>query len=212
MQYRTACPQCLSNVNDVDLKNNRTLDEMVTVMKRLREPLCKALKGVPQGAAAPIMQTPSTSKVSAPPESPARTPSKDSPRPSAPQTPKQSSPVKILTTPKSHITHFLSPKKSTPTTPARSSTSNKLGFERLGLTQSTSTQSQTKPEIRVRSMETLTNPPLSPPKPVTTHGILGNVSMVTCPICQVEIPERNINIHIDKCLERSNQDVVAAIK
>lgn len=28
---------------------------------------------------------------------------------------------------------------------------------------------------------------------------------VSCPVCGVEVPERNINLHLDACLQRMNQ-------
>jgi len=75
--------------------------------------------------------------------------------------------------------------------------------------------SQSRPEIKVRSLFNMMRspPPLTPAKSAVSNGIAKKVvAMVNCPICQVEIPEANINIHIDRCLERSNQEVVAAIK
>jgi len=244
MQYRTSCPECLRSVNEIELKNNRTLDEMIVVMQRLRRPLFQALKGVPISSPAPISfkvpahsspaKTHSSPKtkmqfLSSPQKTPSNTssttPIKNSAVPKiqsllSPQKTMSSTssttPVKNSSAPK--IQSLLSPQKP------RSSTSSITPIKITSHPASSRTEplksppaspiiSQARPEIKVRSIANMMKSPLmSPTKFNATQENARKVVMVNCPICQVEIPESNINFHIDRCLERSNQEVVAAIK
>jgi E3 ubiquitin-protein ligase RAD18 len=207
MQYRTSCPQCLAVVNEIELKNNRSLDEIIVVMRRLRGPLSQKLQGVqsavkqdspkPQRAAPSPLKSISTKpllqEANAPTgdceilmESPQRLPN-SSFEASPFKTPHNSSGSSLLRTPSNSPASMMRRMMSPP-----------------------------RPEIKVRSLFNMMKSPvtLTPAKSAVANAGIAKkvVAMVNCPICQVEIPEASINIHIDRCLERSNQEIVAAIK
>lgn len=194
MQYRTSCPQCLTVVNEIELKNNRTLDEMIVVMLRLRGPLSQALRGVK----IPV-------KLESP--KPHRDASPLKPAVAKPSVQEADEPeLEILPSPQrlTNSSFEASPSK----TPRKS-------FALFGSPPGSSSFSQSRPEtIKVRSIANMMKSPvpLTPAKSAISKGAARKVALVKCPICDVEIPEANINIHIDRCLERSNQEVVAAIK
>lgn len=47
--------------------------------------------------------------------------------------------------------------------------------------------------------------PVKKGSPATSKSTLTAQPTVQCPICSIEIPERNINIHLDQCLERQQE-------
>jgi hypothetical protein len=199
MQYRTSCPQCLTVVNEIELKNNRTLDEIIVVMRRLRGPLSQKLQGV---QSAVKQDSPKPQKAASSPSKPIST------KPPLQEANAQTSECEILMESPRRL-----PNSSFEASPLRTPLNNS-GLLRSPAG-SPSTTSQSRPEIKVRSLfNMMRSPPaLTPSKSAVSNGTVKKVvAMVTCPICQVEIPEANINIHIDRCLERSNKEVVAAIK
>ncbi|XP_071455744.1 E3 ubiquitin-protein ligase RAD18-like [Hetaerina americana] len=58
----------------------------------------------------------------------------------------------------------------------------------------------TKIKISVPDMFTPRRKPKKPPP-----AIVEQVKLVPCPVCNVDIPERNINVHLDKCLAKSKE-------
>ncbi|XP_059475992.1 E3 ubiquitin-protein ligase RAD18 isoform X2 [Neocloeon triangulifer] len=167
MQYKTTCPQCFAHVTETELKNNRVVDEMVTVMRRIKLKMNKA-----------------TIQVDVAQNGPTSTPEK-------PKTPVKEV-HKIVT---SVSSPFLDDDEDEPQIVEQTESPIDLN-KSIPKTPDSKGESRRPKSI----MDHMSRSPLA-----GSSKVLPAASMVSCPICQVQIPERNINLHIDKCLERGNQ-------
>ncbi|CAB3364124.1 Hypothetical predicted protein [Cloeon dipterum] len=142
MQYKTSCPQCFASVTESELKNNRVLDEMITLLPRLKTQVKKS----PTDGLYLEKSSEENRQV--------RTPQKQV---------VASEPVANL---------------------AKESLNSSFG----------SAPGTPEGKAKPRSIwESLTRSPVA--------GSSKVVPMVPCPVCGVQIPERSINLHIDRCLE-----------
>ncbi|XP_065343191.1 E3 ubiquitin-protein ligase RAD18-like [Cloeon dipterum] len=150
MQYKTSCPRCFANVNESELKNNRVLDEIITLLPRLKTQVkISPTDGI-------YLETPSEENRQV------RTPQKQV---------VASEPAANLAK-ESLNTSF----GSAPGTPKGKAKPTPEG------------------KAKPRSIwESLTRSPVA--------GSSKVVPKVPCPVCGVQIAERSINLHIDKCLD-----------
>ncbi|XP_014246797.1 E3 ubiquitin-protein ligase RAD18-like [Cimex lectularius] len=152
LQYKNQCPTCFHTVFDVQLRNNRPLDEIIIIYIKLRDKLLRTLRI----ASVPI-------------------PSKE--EPSEVKTPKSEKPQEIVTPVKNVSVELFKNEKKKSTPPTTS-----------------------KDDIIVNGIKIpgIFNPPKVFPKPRKPG------EFIQCPVCQVDVPTKNINLHLDSCLAIDN--------
>nr|XP_018904049.1 PREDICTED: E3 ubiquitin-protein ligase RAD18-like [Bemisia tabaci] len=201
LQYQNQCPTCFSQLFDNQLRNNRTLDAVVQVYTKVKDKLCHHLRI----SAVVIPSTSSTSKDNA-----VSSPSTSS---------RREEPTKILVkadVSQSKDAHSTRPKKRVEPeksikTPKRTVNKNLDEIEII------------EPDVR-ESPRQVSNVPSTPvclaspsvskirvpdmfttsPKSYGPSSSHETQATVPCPVCSVDIPEANINLHLDKCLLRAS--------
>ncbi|NWI51526.1 RAD18 ligase, partial [Calyptomena viridis] len=175
LSYKTQCPTCCVAVSESDLKNNRTLDDLVKSFSSARQQLLQLVADAP-AVPAPV------GCGRRPAQSHARSPERDVPE---------------LHSPLSRDTGCTSAKAGALARTQQQS----FKTEQHPDLHSTSAQcgdgggpvgSQQSPEC-TKSQE----------KPSTS--VVKGIKKVECPVCEVAIPEQYINKHLDSCLSRGEK-------
>uniref|UniRef100_A0A1B6J0R1 RING-type E3 ubiquitin transferase n=1 Tax=Homalodisca liturata TaxID=320908 RepID=A0A1B6J0R1_9HEMI len=188
--YKTACPTCFEETYETNLRNNRILDRVAELFLSIKDRLVKHLRiAAVHFNCNEKLQSPATS-LSA----------------SSQKTVHQEE------TPKRNIQK-----------PGKSSTKGKLTFKSPSLDSSSKKSEISKrledllgtstaqgPERKESNSLELSNedefqrittvPPMFLQPKVDSQPKNVDVSTVPCPVCAVNIPERNINTHLDNCL------------
>ncbi|XP_075231649.1 E3 ubiquitin-protein ligase RAD18-like isoform X2 [Lycorma delicatula] len=186
MQYKSVCPTCFEETYEVNLRNNRCIDEIILIFTNIRDKIVRHLRlaaiHLPKGD-----ELDSTLNV---------TPNKlISSKKNAYNIEKDCNKVeeKSVSKGKKHVVRRLD----------SASTEEDCGNEITILTSPLSSKivepsvtNQTTPLTKIPSMF------YSPKKLASSvsPAINSAVKTVSCPVCSVDIPEGNINIHLDKCL------------
>ncbi|XP_010001657.1 PREDICTED: E3 ubiquitin-protein ligase RAD18 [Chaetura pelagica] len=182
LSYKTQCPTCCVAVSESDLKNNRTLDELVKSFSSARQQLFQLVLDTP------LISSPLASSRRSAGKSHARSPV------SWPAL-KEELPV---------IDSFLKKENVCSSTKAEGPTgTDQKSFrtkEHNNLS-SRSTETDGK-DFEVGSQES-SKSTRSHEKPSTS--VLKVVKKVECPVCEVAIPEHHINKHLDSCLTREDK-------
>lgn len=174
LQYSSKCPTCFIETHENDLRNNRPLDNIIMLYLEVRNKLLRALRVAEAASRGSISSSPAVNS-------------------------NPSSQVIVSTsavTPKSGLKSFLvsSSQRSFDKTPTAKS--------RLFPPENPSIKSEEDVpeslECKVPLMFTTTVPSSS-----SSTKQKAPVEKAQCPVCQVEIPSRNINLHLDACLDRS---------
>ncbi|NXP29537.1 RAD18 ligase, partial [Scytalopus superciliaris] len=181
LSYKTQCPTCCVAVSESDLKNNRTLDELVKSFNSARQQLFQLVLEAP-AAPSPLA---CGRRLAA--ESHGRTP--------VPQPDPKEGPL---------IDSFLSKGKvCTPTKADGLPGSDQGTFktEEYPDFHSTSAGAGDK-DNKVGSQES-SECTKSHEKPSTS--VVKGIKKVECPVCEVAVPEQYINRHLDSCLTREEK-------
>ncbi|KAM6344969.1 E3 ubiquitin-protein ligase RAD18 isoform 2-T2 [Alca torda] len=182
LSYKTQCPTCCVAVSESDLKNNRTLDELVKSFNSARQQLFQLVSD------APLTSSPLAYSRHSAGKSDSRSP--------------VSCPVLKEEVPM--IDRFLKKEKVCTSKKADglAGTDRKIfKTEEHHNLYSTSAEVDGK-ESEVGSQES--------PECTKTHekpstSVVKGVKKVDCPVCQVAIPEQYINKHLDSCLTRDEK-------
>ncbi|NXV12561.1 RAD18 ligase, partial [Cepphus grylle] len=182
LSYKTQCPTCCVAVSESDLKNNRTLDELVKNFNSARQQLFQLVSD------APLISSPlAYSRHSA---------GKSHSRSSV------SCPVLKEEVPM--IDRFLKKEKVCTSTKADglAGTDRKIfKTEEHHNLHSTSAEVDGK-ESEVGSQE---SPECTKSHEKPSTSVVKGVKKVDCPVCEVAIPEQYINKHLDSCLTRDEK-------
>lgn len=234
MQYKTQCPVCFKETFEVNLQNNRVLDEIVENFIGIRDKLIRHLR-----IAEIHLSFQQTNRVTVPDMN--ATPVKMKTEVGKTNTAKKNS-VKQKT-PRSGKKKGNNPKLKT-TTPKKTDTKKKnISFQLDSLVITTDddegegdndihhndNSDREAEDCLISDKENnLSSPqkcfvkektngivipeiflqPISPKKKVVAKNKEPeDIQTVPCPVCNVQIPDRNINIHLDSCLYRSERPV-----
>ncbi|BES92070.1 RAD18 homolog (S. cerevisiae) [Nesidiocoris tenuis] len=210
MQYKNQCPACFEETYEIHLRNNRPLDEVITIFVKMKEKLQRALR---LATIVPCAKD-STEESS----SLAKTP-KNSSKVFAPKTPSAlrgsagALAVQLFKTNEdssvidlsgddllssSSASHQASPCREKKMASGASSAANQSKTPGLPpvSSQTPSDKSTTGEDIVVNGVKIpgIFNPPVVFPKAKKPD------EMAQCPVCHVDVPARNINMHLDACL------------
>lgn len=181
IHYKTQCPTCFEEIYEPHLRNNRAFDQFVELFSGIRDKLLRHLR---------IADTQL---------------SKQSDDPSIPRCIKfeQYSPIlngdifKKSKGESSRLKHSSGALDLPKAVIDRPSVSRRLDTELV----------EVSPSSHNEALHTIPKMFLSPKKQADTVKPKQNIDvpMVPCPVCEVDIPERNINFHLDNCLVRSEK-------
>ncbi|XP_069682882.1 E3 ubiquitin-protein ligase RAD18-like [Periplaneta americana] len=186
--YRTQCPSCSTEAFDHQLRNNRIIDSIIEVFFKLLNEVKKCSKDAKDIPISAVKLTPDLS------EEPVRKLCLKNNEPVG----DVRKCVAIDGRNKAVLKTYNSIEvPSTSTHIPETVTSNSVNVKRETSTQkmneiSTSTKVSSRCEQQIPSM-------FSPKKL--------KIILVACPVCSVDIPEKNINAHLDACLKRCEQPV-----
>lgn len=242
MLYKTNCPSCFAETVETQLKFNRTIDNIIIILKRLKEPLCEALQITnhnnilsKSGNNKSTVNSPSNTQAKAnnphniqlspvintTPKPPSEKPAAKSLFPcSSPKPPTHSPRASNFVT--SLNSSFVDKSCVTSPTPHRHMISMSPSVSSPLTSPSTAGSSEVANKTAPKSVIQML---MSPGKKATTstqvvpstpkhHGTqrqnnaqatVSDVPKVTCPVCNVDIPQRYINTHLDTCLKNSQQ-------
>uniref|UniRef100_A0A1B6MH69 RING-type E3 ubiquitin transferase n=1 Tax=Graphocephala atropunctata TaxID=36148 RepID=A0A1B6MH69_9HEMI len=197
--YKTACPSCFEETYETNLRNNRNFDRVTELFVNVRDKLIKHLR-----IAAVHFNC----------------------------NEKLQSPATTLNLSQKTSQQEETPKRNIPK-PGKSSTKGKLPFKSPSLGSSDKKSEISKrledllvspaPHTRVSEKKVLnsfeisnddefqritTVPPMFLQPKVESQPKNTDVPTVPCPVCGVDIPERNINPHLDNCLANVNKPPV----
>ncbi|NXV40992.1 RAD18 ligase, partial [Uria aalge] len=182
LSYKTQCPTCCVAVSESDLKNNRTLDELVKSFNSARQQLFQLVSD------APLISSPLAYSRHSAGKSHSRSP--------------VSCPVLKEEVPM--IDRFLKKEKVCTSKKADglAGTDRKIfKTEEHHNLYSTSAEVDGK-ESEVGSQE---SPECTKSHEKPSTSVVKGVKKVDCPVCQVAIPEQYINKHLDSCLTRDEK-------
>lgn len=223
MQYKTQCPTCFKETFEVNLQNNRTLDEIVENFTGIRDKLIRHLRiaevhlsvqqashlnVLPDTNVTPVKTKTEIGKTNAGKGNPLKLKTPHSEK-------KKGSDLKLRSTPKTDL------KKSkldsiVITTDDDDNDNDNSDREAenclIANKENNNLRSPQKSIVKEKAngvvIPEIFLQPVSPKKKtVTKSKEQEDVVTVPCPVCSVEIPERNINIHLDSCLYRSERPV-----
>ncbi|NXK98124.1 RAD18 ligase, partial [Formicarius rufipectus] len=175
LSYKTQCPTCCVAVSESDLKNNRTLDDLVKSFNSAREQLVQLVLDVP-AAPSPLPRS-THARAAAPQPHPKGLPLMDS---------------------------FLRKDKGCTSTKAGGLAESDQGTfktEECPDLHSTSAESGDK-DNKVGSQE---SPECTRSHEKPSTSLVRGIKKVECPVCEVAIPEQYINKHLDSCLTREEK-------
>ncbi|NWU12994.1 RAD18 ligase, partial [Cephalopterus ornatus] len=181
LSYKTQCPTCCVAVSESDLKNNRTLDDLVKSFNSARQQLFQLVLDAP-AAPSPLACS--------------RRPAAESHVGSAVSQP-DSKEVPV-------IDSFLSKDKVCTSTKAGGLAGTDRGTfktEEHRDLHSTAAEAGDK-DSEVGSQE---SPERTKNHEKPSTSVLKGVKKVECPVCEVAIPEQYINKHLDSCLTREEK-------
>ncbi|XP_066984180.1 E3 ubiquitin-protein ligase RAD18-like isoform X2 [Macrobrachium rosenbergii] len=224
--YKTQCPACFQETTGQQLRNNRLLDEIILLFPALRDKTarqCQSAKGNTisgylvkdddsndssgsTNAAINVLSPDVRSKVK---KEDSATPSQASSSNDLLSTPRSSKTSLMMETPKRNLTSVSSKSPLVFSSPASSSrSSNGIVSSKLSVKS---------PSIVSASQSPSTSASLSQSGRQSVSGFFsimgeragsdtGNEEpKVACPVCNVRVPERNINLHLDACLKRMEE-------
>lgn len=240
MLYKTSCPACFIETVETQLRNNRALDEVVGILERLKDPLCQALNAnIPNNVSDKNPHSiPATSCTynTMPPEicdtkipSPSSSSFDTSNITLFDDEEVSTSPTKPLPVKSPILSHKSLSVLPKPAPKLKSSTLQKSTIHKSLLAVSTSKSASFVPGV----LSTQTVPEKAPPRtvaqmlmsPVKKAGpSSSSVSpspqhskqsaagpTVNCPMCNVDIPQKNIHLHVEACIKNSEQPPVARL-
>ncbi|KAM6387324.1 E3 ubiquitin-protein ligase RAD18 isoform 3-T3 [Pluvialis apricaria] len=182
LSYKTQCPTCCVAVSESDLKNNRTLDELVKSFNSARQQLFQLVLDTP------LTSSPLASSRHSAGKSHVRSPV---------SWPVLKEEVPVIDT-------FLRKEKVCTLTKADglAETDQKIfkTEEHHNLSSSSAEIDGKDNEVGSRESPECTQ---SQEKPSTS--VIKVVNKVDCPVCEVAIPEQHINVHLDSCLTREEK-------
>lgn len=202
MEYATSCPVCWETTHQNTLRNNYGLDKILELFLSMRDKLIKHLKiaaihfdgnhqlksPLPSQSSSKKETTIEESIFNATPKRATQTSSKSSTKGQI----KFSSSSKSSGTPKSSIS-----KKLDSILPLSPRVENFLSLDEIVETN--------QPEDVIEN-DTIKVPPMFLHQRVETQSKPEQPS-VCCPVCSVDIPERNINNHLDNCLANVGREL-----
>lgn len=186
MQYKSVCPTCFEETYEVALRNNRSLDEVISLFTGIRDKVIRHLKLA--AIHVPLENDPDITINSA----------------SKVNSKKDDNSLSKMS--KLNGDHSLTKGKFM----RRLDNDIVNGDSESGLNVLTSPTTPLVSESSISNEYTTTPVRKIPsmfysPKKLTPNfspASSTSVPTVACPVCSVEIPDRNINIHLDKCLAR----------
>ncbi|XP_042883699.1 E3 ubiquitin-protein ligase RAD18-like isoform X2 [Penaeus japonicus] len=219
LDYKTQCPACFSETTSQQLRNNRLLDEIIGLFPNLRDKvakLCQSSKGNSitsyLGSKDLEHQDPADDLVNG-----INTPSRYQEDSSA--SPKAKSVKDFMPSPRIGKTLLETPKRNLGKTLSSSSNSPLLRGSQAEPSTSGSSSTASNPKASSGSPASIfssqsSSPASSQNSRQTASGQFSirsdfstvsgaqDETRVSCPVCCVEVPERNINLHLDACLKR----------
>uniref|UniRef100_A0A0A9X1Y2 RING-type E3 ubiquitin transferase n=1 Tax=Lygus hesperus TaxID=30085 RepID=A0A0A9X1Y2_LYGHE len=182
MQYKNQCPACFEETYEVHLRNNRPLDDIIAIFVKMKDKLQRALRL----ATIPI-------------------PIKGEPKCDAkeenalfPKTPKNRSSFepKTPSSVRSSVGEVAVQlfKEKTEEAPTGSPIPGSSYKDKTPKTPSQSDKSGDDVVLNGVKIPGIFNAPISFPR------VRKPDEMAQCPVCEVEVPARNINLHLDTCL------------
>ncbi|XP_054269395.1 E3 ubiquitin-protein ligase RAD18-like [Macrosteles quadrilineatus] len=220
LSFKTACPICFEEVFETSLRNNRILDRLVELFLRIRDKLIKQLKIAallncnekPVPTLTPS-QSNTTKKIALPTETPKNSTAKKIGLPT--ETPKNGKNVSTQATSSKGKLNFSL--MSTPSSSVKKSQISKRLEDILGSpatsgpTCSHDVDSTPLPGSEDHDLNIPTVPTMFLKEPTSIQAKT-DVPLVTCPVCLVGIPERNINTHLDNCLANADKPARSPVK
>ncbi|XP_027231786.1 E3 ubiquitin-protein ligase RAD18 [Penaeus vannamei] len=219
LDYKTQCPACFSETTSQQLRNNRLLDEILGLFPNLRDKvakLCQTSKGNSitsyleskelenhEPADKDINTTSTSSKCQEDSSGSPKTSVKElisSPRigKTLMDTPKRNLGKSLLSS--SNSTH-LRGSQAEPSTSGFSSTSSTPKCA-SGPSASIFNSRLSSPASSAQSTRQTASGHFSIRNDISIVSGGQDETRVSCPVCCVEVPERNINLHLDACLKR----------
>ncbi|NXI58461.1 RAD18 ligase, partial [Chloroceryle aenea] len=182
LSYKTQCPTCCVAVSESDLKNNRTLDELVKSFNSARQQLFQLVSDTP--------------RISSPLACSRRSPGKSHVK----------SPVSwpVVEEKVPMIERFLKKEKDCTLTKAEGlagADQKVFKSEEHQNLYSSSAEAEGK-DSEVGSQE---SPECAKSHEKPSTSVLKAVKKVDCPVCEVAIPQQYINKHLDSCLTREEK-------
>ncbi|KAL1115640.1 hypothetical protein AAG570_005930 [Ranatra chinensis] len=194
MQYKTQCPTCFEETYENSLRNNRPLDQIVAAFKKVRGKLARAVR------LAVVSVPASGGGVAVCPPPP---------------------PLDVPCTPDHKVVVPSSKRSATGGKGKAAGSQNKKKASSRHLFPTIDELPRQPAVITASMVEQLTSREpndvvkvvpgmfLSPTKRADNppgDSQARTKEMSECPVCSVNVPTRNINIHLDSCLERSKED------
>ncbi|XP_068249785.1 E3 ubiquitin-protein ligase RAD18-like [Palaemon carinicauda] len=230
--YKTQCPACFQETTGQQLRNNRLLDEIIGLFPGLRDKTarhCQSIKG--NTISAYLLKDEDSNDSNGPASSDVNlmspdvrnkakkdvfmTPTQASSCNELLQTPRSTKSPKLGETPKRNLASASSQSPLVSSSPAGNSRPSNSIFNSKLLVRS--------PSSMTASQSSGTSTSLSQSARQSVSGlfsILGERAgsdtatedpKVACPVCNVHVPERNINLHLDACLKRMEEESKEAV-
>ncbi|NWR95301.1 RAD18 ligase, partial [Furnarius figulus] len=179
LSYKTQCPTCCVAVSESDLKNNRTLDELVKSFNSARQQLLHLVLDAAAPSPLACSQHPAAESHTSTPVS-------------------QPHPKEVPL-----VDSFLRKDKVCSSTKAGGLAGSVQGtFRTEECSDLHSTSAEAGGEDKVGSQE---GPECTKSHEKPSTSVLKGVKKVECPVCEVAIPEQFINKHLDSCLTREEK-------
>ncbi|PSN46136.1 hypothetical protein C0J52_12072 [Blattella germanica] len=194
LMYKGSCPTCFAVASDSQLRNNKVVDELIIIFTRLSIEVQKLVQECRGNK--PLQYTKDSRNDEESSSSVNRNVSRSGYRSANVETHNSElyfSPSKPSTS------FFVSKIKEPKTLPSILKESGEGCSKSKGeepSNQKTESMPTSNSELQIPSMFT-------PKKMSIKPAIVTTVNLVPCPVCNVDIAERNINTHLDACLKRS---------
>ncbi len=214
LHYKSQCPACFHVFFEKDLYINRSKDVLIEQYLQLREKLKTLIEN--RAVYNAVMAQEDEQESSSPPIRPNRS----SPLPKTPRVAEKKNSVfssPIASTSKQNFFNSNSPSTSQPKLVSQtSSQSSKLvsqtSSQSSKLVSQTSSKSTFSSPTNLKSKGKLPSIAkiFSTPKRNQTSTQEIDIKMAACPVCDVNIPEIHMNVHLDACLKReqAQKDVI----
>ncbi|XP_047482116.1 E3 ubiquitin-protein ligase RAD18-like [Penaeus chinensis] len=220
LDYKTQCPACFSETTSQQLRNNRLLDEILGLFPNLRDKVAKLCQTTKGNSITSYLESKELENQEPVDEHVNSTSNSSKYQEDSAGSPKATSVKDFISSPRIGKTPMDTPKRNSGKSLSSSNNSTHLRGNQAEPSTSGFSSTTSNPKWASGSPARIFNSQLSSPVPSTQstrqtasghfsiRNDLSTVSggldetKVSCPVCCVEVPERNINLHLDACLKR----------
>ncbi|XP_037774991.1 E3 ubiquitin-protein ligase RAD18-like, partial [Penaeus monodon] len=220
LDYKTQCPACFSETTSQQLRNNRLLDEILGLFPNLRDKVAKLCQTTKGNSITSYLESKELENQEPVDEHINTTSTSSKYQEDSASSPKATSVKDFISSPRIGKSPMDTPKRNSIKSLSSSNNSTHLRGSQAEPSTSGFSSTTSNPKWGSGSPASIFNSRLSSPvssTQSTRQTVSGHFSIrndlstvsggqdetrVSCPVCCVEVPERNINLHLDACLKR----------